>query len=73
MGKLIGIGFIAALAWIGMAIHNEGLDGAFGGILSSEKEAEAASRYISTPQRVEERVKLSMKLDEERTKALLAE
>ncbi len=73
MGKLIGIGLIITLGWVGLEIHNEGLEGAFGGILSSEKEAQAAAEYIATPQRVGERARRALELGEERTKRLTEE
>ncbi len=73
MGKLIGLTLIVGLGWVGMEIYNEGIDGAFGGLFSSEKEAEAAVHYISTPQRVGDRVKLSLQQDEARTRKLLEE
>jgi hypothetical protein len=56
-----------------MEVYTEGVDGAFGGILSSRKEAEAASAYVSTPKRVGKKVSQSIQLGEERTRRLLQE
>ncbi len=73
MGKLIGLALIVGLGWVGLEIYNAGLGDAFGGLFSSEKEAEAAAHYISTPQRVGEQVELSLQQDAARTMELLEE
>ncbi|MBW2272942.1 MAG: hypothetical protein JRG96_06700 [Deltaproteobacteria bacterium] len=71
MGSVLRIAFIVGLVWVGMEFYVEGVDGAFGGVFSSRKEAEAASAFVSTPKRVEERVNRSIELGEERTRKLL--
>ena len=71
MFRLIRVAFVIGLVWVGMEIYAEGIDGAFGGIFSSRKEAEAASAYVSTPKRVGEQVSRSMEQGEERTRKLL--
>ncbi len=71
MGRALRIALIVGLVWIGLELYVEGVDGAFGGILSSRKEAEAASAYVSTPKRVGERVEHYMEQSEERTRELL--
>jgi len=73
MGKVLRIGLILGLVWVGMEVYVEGVDGAFGGMLSSRKEQEAASAYVSTPKRVGERVSRSMEQSEERTRRLLGD
>lgn len=73
MGKLLRVALILGLVWVGLEIYTEGMDGAFGGILSSRKEAEAASAYVSTPKRVGAKVSASIEQGEERTRKLLAE
>jgi len=70
---MLRIALIVGLMWVGMEVYVEGVDGAFGGILSSRKEQEAASAYVSTPKRVGKRVRQSMEQGEERTRRLLEE
>jgi hypothetical protein len=73
MGKMLRVALILGMIWFGLEVYTEGVDGAFGGIFSSKKEAEAASHYVSTPKRVGQRVSASMQQSEERTRRLLRE
>jgi len=73
MGKMARILLVLGLAWVGVEVYTEGVDGAFGGFFSSEKEAEAAVEYVRTPERVGERARQAMQQDEERTRRLLGD
>ena len=44
MQRLIGIMLVVAVVWIGVTIYTEGIDQAFGGMLSRFSSAEAPER-----------------------------
>jgi len=71
MQQIVKLLAVIALIWIGTEIYSKGMDQAFGGIFANEKEIEAAQQYVSTPQRVGDRVRSHLQQDEERTKQLL--
>ena len=73
MGRILKLVAIIGLIWVGMEFYNNGVDGAFGGIFSSQKEVEAAGHIRSTPTRVGDHVRNQLKQDEARTKRLLGQ
>jgi len=71
MQQIVKLLAIIALIWIGTEIYSKGMDDAFGGIFANEEQIQTAQQYVSTPQRVGQRVRDHLREDEERTKQLL--
>ncbi|MCG8592283.1 MAG: hypothetical protein MJE66_23565 [Proteobacteria bacterium] len=69
MSKLIGILLFVLALWVGAEIYNEGVDGAFGGILGDE--IERVTSEDSTPKRAANAFQRAYDRSEERVTDLL--
>ncbi len=72
MGKILVIGAIVLVVWVGLEIQSKGVEGAFNGFFAPAG-MEEAEAITSTPQRAGDRVRASIQMGEERTKRLLEE
>ena len=70
MGKLVGIVLLVTAFWVGAEISTHGTDGAFGGIFSSP---DAIRDMRTTPQRLGDKARSSMKAGEDRVDRMLAQ
>jgi len=68
MGKLISIVLLVAAFWIGSELATKGTEGAFGGLLAAE---DPIQDLRSTPQRVGDRARRSIKAGEDRVDRML--
>jgi hypothetical protein len=70
MGKILIIGAIVLVVWVGLEIQSNGLEGAFNGFFAPAGQAEA-ERITSTPKRAGQSVQNSFDKDEARKNHLL--
>lgn len=77
MTKTIGMLLMIATMWIGMEIYTEGARHAFGGAFSflavGDTLPEKASRHVSTPKRIGEKVDGIMRENEDRYEDMVGE
>jgi hypothetical protein len=72
MGKILIIGAIVLVVWVGMEIQNKGVEGAFNGFFAPAGQAEAEA-ITSTPQRAGDAVIKANAEAEARQKRALGE
>ncbi|HEX9813420.1 MAG TPA: hypothetical protein VGB31_00570 [Myxococcota bacterium] len=70
MGKILIIGAIVLVIWVGLEIQNNGIEGAFNGFFAPAGQEEA-ERVTSTPKRAGQSVQNSFNEDEARKNRLL--
>jgi hypothetical protein len=70
MGKLFGIVLLVTAFWIGAEISTNGTDGAFGGLFASD---DPVGEMRSTPQRVGDKARRSIRAGEDRVDRMLNE
>ena len=74
MGKVMWIAVMAAVAWASLELMNEGVDGAFGGILgASDAAVEHVEQRRTAPQRAGDKAQAAVDMRESRLNALLPE
>ena len=70
MGKILIIGAIVLVIWVGLEIQNNGIEGAFNGFFAPAGQAEAEA-ITSTPRRAGQAVQKAFDQDEARKDRLL--
>jgi hypothetical protein len=70
MGKILIIGAIVLVIWVGLEIQNNGIEGAFNGFFAPAGQAEAEA-ITSTPRRAGQAVQNAFDQDEARKNRLL--
>jgi hypothetical protein len=70
MGKILVIGAIVLVVWVGLEIQSQGVEGAFNGFFAPAGQAEAEA-ITSTPQRAGDAVRKALREGEERNNRLL--
>ncbi len=70
MGKILIIGAIVLVVWVGLEIQNNGLEGAFNGFFAPAGQAEAEA-VTSTPRRAGQSVQRAFDQDDARKTRLL--
>ena len=70
MGKILVIGAIVLVVWVGLEIQSQGVEGAFNGFFAPAGQAEAEA-ITSTPQRAGDAVRKALREGEERSNRLL--
>ncbi len=70
MGKLAGIALLIVAFWVAAELSTKGTDGAFGGLFASE---DPVAEMRSTPQRVGDNARRSIKAGEDRVDRMLDE
>lgn len=68
MGKLVGVILLVGAFWAGAEISTHGTEGAFGGVFASD---DALRDLRSTPQRIGDKARRSLKAGEDRVNRML--
>ena len=72
MGSVLKIAAIALMVWVGFELHNNGVDGAFGGIFASANSSESEDTR-TIPQRAGNSASRAHQQADERRQRMLGE